>query len=156
MLRLAPEAASAVKARRFVESAVRASGDPALVALDATVALLTSELVTNAVLHAAGEIDVHVVLGDGVVRVGVTDHGPGLPSRKPDDDGATTGRGLLLVERLATDWGVAPTGRGKTVWVEVAPGCAPARTPATPAWPSTWRSPTGTSAAPATRASPRA
>ena len=120
-VRLLPEAASAARARRFVESVLHTSGRPDLASIEDTAALLTSEVVTNAVLHAAGAIDVHVDLRDDVVRVSVSDEGRGLPVRKSDASEATTGRGLLLVERLAHRWGVDRHERGKTVWFEVHP-----------------------------------
>ena len=122
VLRLAPDASSAARARRFVESVLRSTDDPVVVGLEDTVTLLTSELVANAVLHAGGHIDVHVDVDRGVVRVRVSDRGPGLPARKPDESGATTGRGLVLVDRLARVWGVDRDGPRKTVWFEVAAG----------------------------------
>ena len=120
-MRLLPESASAARARRFVESVLHTSGRADLASTGETAALLTSEVVTNAVLHAAGAIDVHVDLCVDVVRVSVSDEGRGLPVRKSDSSDATTGRGLLLVERLAHRWGVDRHEHGKTVWFEVQP-----------------------------------
>lgn len=85
------------------------------------VLLATSELVTNAVLHGEGPVTLRAWL-DGHVRVEVTESGGGDPKprrqHRDDDEG---GRGLLIVEVVATRWGVTPTGRrpGKTVWFEI-------------------------------------
>ena len=80
--------------------------------------LLTSELVTNAVLHAATPFDVTVAMDDGGVRVTVVDgagaHAPQVQHPAPTD---TNGRGLLIVEHLATAWGTDDTDHGgKAVW----------------------------------------
>jgi anti-sigma regulatory factor (Ser/Thr protein kinase) len=80
--------------------------------------LLTTELVTNALKHGRGEILLAISRVEGNLRIDVTDDGPGTPEiggGGPDELG---GRGLMVVEALATRWGVAPgTGAlGKTVW----------------------------------------
>ncbi|PZH10113.1 hypothetical protein C1I97_14175 [Streptomyces sp. NTH33] len=91
-----------------------------------TVVLVVAELAANAVLH--GRVpgrDFALALsfeeGRGVVRIEVTDTHPALPARTapgPDEDG---GRGLVLVDALAADWGVRDRlGPGKTVWAECA------------------------------------
>lgn len=94
--------------------------------LDAQVevaALLTGELVTNAIVHTpAPTIGLVVHLSDHVVRVEVHDTGARLPrpdrAAARDDQG---GRGLALVAALATRWGVDDNaqGDGKSVWFEV-------------------------------------
>jgi anti-sigma regulatory factor (Ser/Thr protein kinase) len=82
--------------------------------------LMVSELVTNAVVHGEGPIDLRIErLGDRV-RIAVTDHGTGTPVEDgmPDSD-AVHGRGLAIVARLAQRWGVrAHQGAGTTVWFE--------------------------------------
>jgi anti-sigma regulatory factor (Ser/Thr protein kinase) len=82
----------------------------------ADVALLVSELVTNAVRYGDAPITVAITLDDGVLRVDVTDTGAGdRPSRKPA--GTDGGFGLQLVEMLAHRWGVMA---GAThVWFEL-------------------------------------
>ena len=86
--------------------------------------LVVSELVTNAVLHAADSptISVDLRLTDGAVRVLVSDGGLGEPDRRPHPDPRTneTGRGVWLVDAFAERWGTEMHGRdGKTVWCEL-------------------------------------
>jgi anti-sigma regulatory factor (Ser/Thr protein kinase) len=91
-----------------------ATGDSADV-----VELLTSELVTNAVLHARTGITVRVVRNETGVRVEVADTCPTLPTTRLYSEDAVTGRGLQLVESLATAWGVEPGQGCKVLWFEV-------------------------------------
>ena len=84
--------------------------------------LATSELVTNAIVHGEGVVTVHVWHGSTVVRVEVTDQGEATPvPRYGHHDAADSGRGLMIVDMLATRWGVLPSagGPGKTVWFEL-------------------------------------
>lgn len=85
-----------------------------------TVALLTSEIATNAVLHARGK-DIRVrVLDLGVrLRVMVFDGSPVLPVPRHARVGDEDGRGLALVEALAAQWGVDVLPDGKSFWFEV-------------------------------------
>jgi anti-sigma regulatory factor (Ser/Thr protein kinase) len=114
-LDLPPEPASSTAARLFAVEASGTSGDVA-----ETVALLTSELASNAVLHARTPFTVEVRIDDHVLQVRVTDANPVLPNRKDYGTDAITGRGLRIVEGLADRWGVEPTGEGKVVWFELA------------------------------------
>lgn len=104
-------------ARQFARSTV-AQWD---VATD-DVVLVTSELVTNALVHAAGAFSVSLVASDGIVTLEVTDRGGGEPAVRPLSRDDAGGRGLLIVAGLCRKWGVrpAPAG-GKTVWAEFAP-----------------------------------
>lgn len=77
--------------------------------------LLTSELVTNAVVHARTPFKLAVHL-DGVVTVEVTDGSPDLPRLEAVAFDEVRGRGLTLVSRLASRWGTRPDPSGKTVW----------------------------------------
>jgi len=115
-IELPPEPTSPGAARRFVtDGLARHDGAPTEVA-----ALLVSELVTNAVLHARTPMVVTVTANDGSVRVGVQDGSPTLPALRQYDRSASTGRGLQMVERLASRWGVDADDRSKTVWFELA------------------------------------
>ena len=85
------------------------------------VALLTSELTANAVDLGAGEVVVTVRCIDDRLRVEVRDFGYGLPQvlhPEPIDQGG--GRGLMIVDQLADDWGVDQFLPGKIVWFEMA------------------------------------
>lgn len=85
-----------------------------------TLTLLTSELVTNAVVHARSELEVTLRLTGRSARVEVTDGSDLAPEIGDPDDEATSGRGLQLVNRLARRWGIRHLpGGGKTVWFEV-------------------------------------
>lgn len=99
--------------------------------------LLVSEVVTNAVVHAATDIDLSVaVLPGRRVRVEVSDGSGQLPSRREYPATATTGRGLHLLEELADASGTVRSATGKTVWFEVSPGPAAPHTTASPGPPS--------------------
>lgn len=82
--------------------------------------LLTSELVSNALLHARTQVDLLLVMAASALRVEVHDSSrrqPQLRAAAPPD--ATTGRGLLMVDALAERWGIDGTADGKTVWFEL-------------------------------------
>jgi anti-sigma regulatory factor (Ser/Thr protein kinase) len=82
--------------------------------------LLTSELVTNAVVHAAPPMVLRAWITDAVIRVEVHDGGTGaLPAPKRPWVGDTTGRGLTIIEALASRWGADHTSDGKCVWFEL-------------------------------------
>lgn len=86
--------------------------------------LLTSELVTNSVLHsrsAGGRVDVAVHASEHVVRVEVTDAGGGAPVLRPARLDSTDGHGLHIVAAVAKEWGsfVLPDLRRRT-WFTIA------------------------------------
>lgn len=81
--------------------------------------LLVSELVANAVLHARTAIRVVIRLDGSRLRIEVHDGDRRAPARKHYSALSTTGRGILLLERLAQDWGVVPARDGKSVWFEL-------------------------------------
>lgn len=106
-------------------------------ALSDTAELLASELLTNALQHTGGGAVLTATLTrrpQHRLRVEVRDSaarrsrlpGAGI-SAKPSAVGeyATSGRGLILVEALADDWGAQPRGRGKVVWFELAADAGP-------------------------------
>ena len=115
-LQLEPDRSNVALARRFVMDAVHALGHEAA----ADVAeLLTSEVVTNAVLHAGTSVQLRVVGETGAVRIEVTDGSSAAPARRHYSPEAATGRGLGLVEALATEWGTRTEAGGKTVWFTI-------------------------------------
>jgi anti-sigma regulatory factor (Ser/Thr protein kinase) len=109
-----PADASSVRhARTFVADAVASSATDTQV-----VRLLTSELATNAVLHARSGFRVRVRADEDVVRVEIVNDEPELllAIREPSEVG---GRGLRLVEELSLEWGVHSSRDEKVVWFEV-------------------------------------
>jgi GAF domain-containing protein/anti-sigma regulatory factor (Ser/Thr protein kinase) len=116
-IELEPVADSAQAARDFV---ARALDDAGLQAQAESAVLLASELVTNAVRHAGSALTVAVAIGNAAVRVEVRDHSPRLPalreSMASDDE---WGRGLVLVDALASRWGAERLPSGKRVWFEL-------------------------------------
>ncbi|MFI2206842.1 ATP-binding protein [Streptomyces sp. NPDC020192] len=82
--------------------------------------LLTSELVTNALVHTDDDAVLTAVVEPGGLRVEVRDFMARRPElRAPDTGDDTHGRGLVLVQSLADAWGVRPHGVGKSVWFEL-------------------------------------
>jgi PAS domain S-box-containing protein len=124
LVRLPPAPDSARQARRFVGDVLATAG------VDAdrrdTAVLLTSELVTNGIVHALTDLQVTVEATSTWVRVEVVDGNPNLPQRRDyDDHEAMTGRGLEMLELLADELGVQPLADdGKRVWFRL--GAAPA------------------------------
>ncbi|AYA21026.1 ATP-binding protein [Streptomyces alfalfae] len=87
--------------------------------------LLTSELVTNALVHTDDDAVVTASVGPRGLRVEVRDFAGNRPEpRAPDPDDSTHGRGLVLVQSLADAWGVRAHGVGKAVWFELGGGSA--------------------------------
>src|SRR4051794_16419672 len=126
-LELPPDPVSARLARRFVADESE-TGDP-----DGALALLTSELVTNAVLHARTALVVGVTRGSDRILVTVADgDADGTPYRRPPDDDRPSGRGIVLVAALAIEWGVFESEEGKTVWFTLPREAAAAGAGATP------------------------
>lgn len=116
MVQLLPSPASAEEARRFVTAQVLSLGRPELVE---DVATVVTELVTNAVIHAGTPIELTVRSVGRGVRVEVADGSAVVPRWTPAALSATSGRGLILVDRMASTWGVEPTEGGKTIWAVV-------------------------------------
>jgi serine phosphatase RsbU (regulator of sigma subunit)/anti-sigma regulatory factor (Ser/Thr protein kinase) len=114
-------------ARYFVREQVVSRG-----AVDAAddAALIAAELLANAHQHGLAPVTVCVVGGADAVRIEVTDTNPRSPVRPAASATNMTGRGLALVEAIASRWGVEriPAG-GKTVWAELVREGAPAGEP---------------------------
>lgn len=114
---LPPEPASATRARVVAREQLGAlcTAD----ALD-TVSLLVTELVTNGILHARTPLRLLIEANPGRVRVCVEDSSRLVPEVHRYGNDAVTGRGLAMVEQLASSWGVDATPAGKVVWCEIA------------------------------------
>ncbi|MFD9487358.1 SpoIIE family protein phosphatase [Streptomyces sp. NPDC059991] len=111
-----PEALSS--SRHMIRAAVRAWG--ARERAD-EIELAADELITNALMHTDGGaiVTVRVLAGpERRMRVEVEDRSSALPRRREAGDSGVSGRGLMLVDRLADVWGVESRGSGKCVWCE--------------------------------------
>lgn len=85
--------------------------------------LLVSEVVTNAVAHASPPVHMRLEVSDSVARVEVTDQAREVPVIRRPEPTQAGGRGVGLVDQLATRWGVVTSEDDdslKTVWFEVA------------------------------------
>ncbi|WSS87113.1 ATP-binding protein [Streptomyces sp. NBC_01176] len=112
-------------ARRLVSHRLHAWGHPYASPANETVTLIAAELTANAVRHGhvtGRDFGLRLMESGGVLRVEVADtRAEKLPIRGTPGPYGESGRGLLLVDALADDWGVAPrpTAPGKTVWAEL-------------------------------------
>src|SRR3954447_26788844 len=118
---LADDARSPGRARAWTEMWLDSWG----IDDDGVTTLLVSKLVTNAMKHARATSTLTLAVAAGMIEVGVTDGGSPrlvIPAQRDVTARGSTrvisesGRGLMIVEALATDWGVTPAGRGKKVW----------------------------------------
>ncbi|MFF0205694.1 PAS domain S-box protein [Streptomyces sp. NPDC005017] len=78
--------------------------------------LLVSEVLTNAIQHAQGPLNLHLRRNATEFTVEISDRSPQLPQPRPASLDDESGRGLLLVDALADGWGVRPNDDGKTTW----------------------------------------
>ncbi|WP_229398232.1 ATP-binding SpoIIE family protein phosphatase [Micromonospora okii] len=96
--------------------------------------LCTSELTTNALLHAGTAARVEIDLSPERLLVSVADSGTrGTVTRARTDTLSSRGRGLGLIEQLSDAWGTDPTVRGSTVWFEILIPAEPPRVGTPPA-----------------------
>lgn len=107
------ETSSAAKARRFVRRSCLGWADSEVVDV---AALLTSELVANAVVHAHSPAVVVLSRSENTLRVDVIDLGDSMLVVERDRQLGDGGRGLPLVDALSNSWGVTPLVLGKSVW----------------------------------------
>lgn len=104
-------------ARRFVSATLAVWGcsklaDEAL--------LVTSELVTNAIVHAGSAPELVLRFSGTALHIEVRDMSPETPTPNDAEPGDLGGRGLAMIDRLAAAWGVTPTpSGGKAVWVDL-------------------------------------
>jgi anti-sigma regulatory factor (Ser/Thr protein kinase) len=107
------------QARAFVRETLFRWGVPSAIN-DAL--LVTSELFTNAVVHGSGRVDIYVTLDPEALRIAVVDDGRRTPDRWPGRGASPTlgGRGLLIVDAVASTWGnnFDPAGRTR-MWAEM-------------------------------------
>jgi anti-sigma regulatory factor (Ser/Thr protein kinase) len=84
--------------------------------------LVVSELVTNAVQHAPGQdrVELELVAHADRLRITVADRSTLRPVVAEPHPGRPRGRGMRIVQTLATRWGVDDHDTGKSVWVELA------------------------------------
>ncbi|HEV2372186.1 MAG TPA: ATP-binding protein [Streptosporangiaceae bacterium] len=110
--------AAAAEARSYVRAAIHAWHIP----VDSDIAiLLTSELVTNAIAHVAGQtIMLTITCQRDQLRVDVHDTSCSAPVLMEASDDAEAGRGMMLVATLSTDWGCYQTLAGKAVYFTLA------------------------------------
>lgn len=118
-LRLQPQMDAPRQARRHLERICRHLSP----AVRSDASLLLSEIVTNAVVHARTMITIAIECDRAAVAVAVTDNSGQPPQRGHHDGLQEGGRGLLLIDQLATVWGydAINDGEGKVVWFRIGP-----------------------------------
>jgi anti-sigma regulatory factor (Ser/Thr protein kinase) len=83
--------------------------------------ILTTELVNNAIVHGGGEAILIIEVDEDRIRVEVYDAEPTLDLKPVGGDPMrASGRGLAIVDTLASSWGVDPRWAGKVVWFNLA------------------------------------
>lgn len=115
-IRLVCDVRSVPEARHFVTDAVHRWNGPGDLS---DTELLTTEVVTNAVVHGRTDVDLAVRYDPTteLITVEVRDHGPEHIHRPEHDQHSTSGRGLRIVDQVADSWGVNEVpGEGKVVW----------------------------------------
>ena len=112
------DAGWASRVRRDTGAALEGRLDADTTRLEAS--LVTSELTTNAMLHAGGPVRLEVGRTDWELVIAVTDSAPALrPEPRIADDRGTAGHGLRIVAGIAARWGVDYGETTKTVWFTV-------------------------------------
>ena len=115
-LPLGATASSVRDARSTIRRLIEGWGMPSLAE---TGELCTSELATNAVVHAGSPVLLTAERTHAGIRVEVQDEVPGGVEAGTLDGVGETGRGLAIVNAMATTWGVDQHDGGKTVWFEL-------------------------------------
>ncbi|MPY42828.1 ATP-binding protein [Streptomyces phyllanthi] len=114
-------------ARRTVVDKVRTWGVPMDEETADAISLVASELITNAVVHGEGPVTVALYHRPGRLVIEVLDGNPVAPQMSCAQADDERGRGLALVDFLASRSAWEPFGRGKRVWAEIVlPAAAPA------------------------------
>jgi serine/threonine-protein kinase RsbW len=105
--------------RRARQLVARSVGDQQEATRDAAV-LLVDECVANAVRHGGGRFELTITRRAALLRVEVADQSASVPTRFDLDPESESGRGMAIVDMLATRWGTCPTeANGKVVWFEL-------------------------------------
>jgi two-component sensor histidine kinase len=110
------ELTSVTDARKFARDALAKLSSDTLDAVE----LMVSELATNSVKHADSEFTLSIALTPTQLRVEVFDDGRGTPVMGAPTPTDPSGRGLQIVDMLASRWGTDVTRKGKLVWFELA------------------------------------
>ncbi|MFJ3861922.1 SpoIIE family protein phosphatase [Streptomyces sp. NPDC090085] len=112
---LDPEETAPGQARRFARRALTQWG---LEELSESLELLVSEVVTNAIRYSERPVTLRLLRTD-VLRCEVGDDSPQLPRQRQPRDADAGGRGLVVVSKLARNWGATRLSSGKVVWFEL-------------------------------------
>jgi hypothetical protein len=105
------------QARRFVGEVLREWG---LAELTDRASLIVTELATNAVVHAQSGFTVSLSHSGSEVRIAVGDTATAVPQRSRAGSAALVGRGIPIIEALASRWGHLALDEGKLVWADIA------------------------------------
>jgi anti-sigma regulatory factor (Ser/Thr protein kinase) len=116
---------SAAQARAFTKATLTQWN---LLSLEEVAVLLVSELAGNVIRHARNgdAMVLRLRAGDGWLRIEVQDDDAQLPSPRDPSMLDESGFGFVLIEALASKWGVHQAPGGKTVWAELATDTASA------------------------------
>jgi anti-sigma regulatory factor (Ser/Thr protein kinase) len=101
---------------RISRELVRSTLDSMDTDLVEVAAILTDEMVTNAVKHGRPPISLAIEGDNEGIVISVADGGPGFPVARAVDRTAENGRGLVIIDVLSDEWGVVPLYQGKQVW----------------------------------------
>jgi anti-sigma regulatory factor (Ser/Thr protein kinase) len=112
---LPPNAGSVRFSREAVRDALAQFDQDAVEAA----AILTDELVTNAIMHGKPPIVLNISEDHGQVTVRVGDGDPEVPVTRPARSDALSGRGLTIVDSMSDRWGVDVRRHGKSVWFQL-------------------------------------
>jgi anti-sigma regulatory factor (Ser/Thr protein kinase) len=115
--RFAADSESVRQSREFViDALVDVPSD-----VQASIAMMVSELATNAFIHGGSGFEVTIERARAFIRVEVRDEGIGAPALQSPRPSEPHGRGLQIVMQLSNEWGISqePGQAGKTVWFKV-------------------------------------
>jgi anti-sigma regulatory factor (Ser/Thr protein kinase) len=112
-----PTAEAIAAARAFVAEALRTWG--AMPPLIDDAMLMTSEMATNALVHAHSPFRISVARTGGVISFAVQDATSRTPQKRKVDAHSAMGRGMGIVDALSSRWGCDVLPTGKVVWAEL-------------------------------------